>query len=223
MTISFVLHHIHLHHNNNICIKNGVAIIGQRSEKSLSSSVWLFNSFFPSYFSFYLEFLGDEDACAHRRVKCMRPYKLFLRYLFATKTRNKIKYLTVILWLRTKVWYNTIWYMISVARTRYSYILVRYSSAVIICSAIIIQIVENTSTISITLNISSLTLRTTFTYTRYNGAAVISKIIRIEYNRNLKPRASSTSTDIVSRQSTYIVVRRQSMDNVRRLSENNVV
>lgn len=182
-----------------------------------------FNSSFPSYFSFYLEFLEDEDARAHRRIKCTRPYKLFLRYLFATETHNKIKYLTVILWLRTKVWYNTIWYMISVVRTCRSYILVRYSSAIIIYSAIIIQKGENTLTISITLNISSLTLRTTFTYTYYHLSAVISKIIRIEYNRNLKPRASSTSTDIVSRQSTYIVVRRQSMDNVRRLSESNVV
>lgn len=190
----------------------------------ISSSVWLFNSSFPSYFSFYLEFLEDEDARAHRRIKCTRPYKLFLRYLFATETHNKIKYLTVILWLRTKVWYNTIWYMISVVRTiGCSYILVRYSSAIIIYSAIIIQKRENTLTISITLNISSLTLRTTFTYTYYHLSAVISKIIRIEYNRNLKPRASSTSTDIVSRQFTYIVVRRQSMDNVRRLSENNVV
>lgn len=113
--------------------------------------------------------------------------------------------------------------MISVARTRYSYILVRYSSAIVIYSAVIIQKVENTWRISITLNISSLTLRTTFTYTRYHGSAVISKIIRIEYNRNVKPRASSTPTDVVGRQSTYIVVRRQSMDNVRRLSENNVV
>lgn len=125
--------------DNNIYIKNGVAIIGQRSEKYLSSSVWSFYSSFPSYFSFYLEFLEGEDAYAHRRIKCTRPYKLFLRYLFATETHNKIKCLTVILWLRTNVWYNTLWYMISVVRTCYSYILVRYSSAIIIYSAIIIQ------------------------------------------------------------------------------------